>query len=289
MAGLSTQGAQAQPKSMSSRLLNMKFMQRAAASTATSPAAATQSSSSPGVVHQPSKRRRIDYETSSPSSTPGTPQTPTTEPQISTFGQSRGGISTFDRGEGADTEWVLDLKMTFPNPSQTAHGSRKDGDRVNGTRFNQLSQITDGDSDSEEDDIWNNGPPGRQTYGSFKTKRGSRSQAARDVGNGADSPSDESDGEEGEEHDHSNHRTPTRNRKKAESKGDDSDEEMKQVRRAIEAKHRNMSGQGQVHRGSPGGGGWNSRSPVAGNPGQGPKRRREEGNYKAHKKARKTI
>lgn len=267
-------------------------MQRAAASTTSSPAAATPSSSSPG-VHQSSKRRRFDLETSSPASTPGTPQTPTTsEAQTSTFGQSRGGISTFDRGEGADTEWVLDLKTSFPSTTnQTTQSSQRNGSSVNGTRFSQLSQDAHGDADSEEDeDIWNNRPSGRQTYGSFKTKRRSRPQADKDVGDSEDSPSDESDEEHEEKQEHSKHRTPSRNQNKKSSKGGaDSDEEMKQVRRAMEAKHRNMSG--QAPRGSPGGGGggWNSRLPITGTPGHGQKRRREDGNYKAHKKARKTI
>ncbi|KAJ9629180.1 hypothetical protein H2204_008969 [Knufia peltigerae] len=260
----------------------MKFMQRAAASTSSSPVAATPSSSAPG-DYQPSKRRRFDLESFSASSTPGTPQAPTTsEPQISTFGQSRGGTSTFDRGEGADTEWVLDLKMSFPDANQ------KNGDSVNGTRFGRLPQDNDGDADSDEEDIWSNRPSGRQTYGSFKTKRKSRPQAKRDVDGGEESPSEEE--EDGEEHDHSKHRTPTRNRKRrSSSNGADSDEEMRQVRRAIETKHRNMSGQGQTPRASPAGTGWNSRLPITGGGVHGQKRRRDDGNYKAHKKARKTI
>jgi len=152
------------------------------------------------------------------------------------------------------------------------------------------------DADQDEEDIWATGqPPGRQTYGTFKQKRRSRKQQppAANAADGEEpssqSQSGESDADSGPDSDseeaantagrhdggrsRSGGQTPqTPVRKQA--KDVDSDEEMRQVRRAIEAKHRSMMGM------APNGGGRS---------GGGQKRSRESGTYKTRKKARKTI
>jgi len=266
---------------MSSRLLNMKFMRRAAASTTSTPAASTTATPA---TEPFAKRRRVEIQASPPStSTPGTPYTPVEEHSPSTtFGLSRGGTSTFNRGAGADTEWVLDLKTTFENSLKTRARSEANGKTSQGSCFNGLAEEPGEGTDTEEEDIWNNQPSGRQTYGSFKQKRKSR---PRPNDESIDSPSDHSDSDGP---DLSNHRTPSGKRKKNHSTGADSDEEMRQVRKAIEAKHRNMTS--TAPRANPAGGGKSPYQPYTGNQaGSGQKRRREDGDYKSRKKSRKTI
>jgi len=287
MAGFSTPSAQPQEaaKSMSSRLLNMKFMQRAAASTTSTPAASTAATPA---TEPFAKRRRVESQASPPStSMPGTPYTPVEERSPSTtFGLSRGGSSTFDRGAGADTEWVLDLKTAFENSSKTRARLQANGKTSKGSRFNGLAEESGEGTDPEEEDIWNNQPSGRQTYGSFKQKRKSRPQPNNTANDESkDSPSDQS---ESDGPDLSNHRTPSGKRKKNHSKDADSDEEMRQVRKAIEAKHRNMMS--TAPRTNPAGGGKSPYQSFTGNQGGlGQKRRREDGDYKSRKKSRKTI
>ncbi|KIV86305.1 hypothetical protein PV11_01923 [Exophiala sideris] len=283
MAGLSTPAPRQPPaKQMSSRLLNMKFMQRASVSTTSTPAA---SKTSTPATEPLAKRRRVESETHSPStSTPDTPYTPTassqtSDAQVTAFGLSRGGISTFNRGEGADTEWVLDLKMRVPKTDSQQQS------RTNGTngRFDALED-DDGEADEDDEDIWSHQPPGRQAYGSFKGKRRSRlqqSQAADDED--PDSPSEAS---EDDEQNTSTRQTPSQKRQKNNSKDADSDEEMLQVRRAMEAKHGRMTAT------TPRTGGGGARLPISGGHpggGGGHKRSREDGNYKMRKKSRKTI
>lgn len=283
-------------------------MQRAAAS---SPATSSNNLQTPS-TEPLAKRRRIESAASSPSvSTPGTPAsgaggatpvaavaTPSavgTAAQASSFGAARGGTSIFNRGEGDDTEWVLETKVKIPannvkTPRSNGRGGAAGSNPVvetKGSRF-QFGEEEDpaddddedDEDDPEEDDIWNNQPRGRQTYGSFKQKRKSK-DAARDSNSASDSDDDDDDDDDDEDDseldDNARRRGPGgKGHKPSSSRGGktkdiDSDEEMRQVRRAIEQKHRNMMGTG-----TPGGGG-------------GPKRRREEGNYKAKKKARKTI
>ncbi|KAI1621785.1 hypothetical protein EDD37DRAFT_495573 [Exophiala viscosa] len=287
MAGLSTPAPRQQPaKQMSSRLMNMKFMQRASVSTTSIPAA---SKTSTPVTEPVAKRRRVESETHSHSTSgPGTPYTPaassqTSDAQTTTFGLSRGGISTFNRGECADTEWVLDLKMRAPKakPEPRPNGT-------NGSRFDALEDDDDQeDEDDDDEDIWSHQHSGRQAYGSFKGKRKSRLQQNQNADDeGEDSASDAS---EDEEQNTSSRHTPSRKRQKNSSKDADSDEEMRQVRRAMEAKHGRMAATTPKS----GGGGGGGRLPITGGHpgggGGGHKRSREDGNYKMKKKARKTI
>jgi len=262
-------------------------MQRASVSTTSTPAA---SKTSTPVTEPQAKRRRVESEThTSPTSAPGTPYTPaassqTSDVQTTTFGQSRGGISTFNRGEGADTEWVLDLKMGVPKTkSQPQSQSRPNG--TNGSRFDALEDDDDqeDDDDDDDEDIWSHQHSGRQAYGSFKGKKRSRlqqSQAADD-----EDEDSQSDASEDDEQDVSSRHTPSRKRQKNSSKDADSDEEMRQVRRAMEAKHGRMAAT------TPKSGGGGGRLPITGGHpgGGGHKRSREDGNYKMKKKARKTI
>ncbi|KAL2414190.1 hypothetical protein ABEF95_000886 [Exophiala dermatitidis] len=290
MAGFSTPSTRGQQpaKQMSLRLLNMKFMQRAAAASP-SGAATTQTPS----TEPSSKRRRIEDTTVSPSaSAPGTPASASGTPhssadvQTTSLGVARGGLSTFNRGDGADTEWVLDLNMTFPATAKvdvshpSANGQMNGGNPSrNSTRQGQASE------GSEDEDIWSNQPSGRQTYGSFKHKRRSKTAQGDLEDNGDLSPGSEASDTDSDsddtDHNGSRHRTPSRRGKTKASKAADSDEEMRQVRRAMEQKHRNMQGTGGPPARGGGGGG--------GTPSGGGKRRREDGNYKSRKKSRKTI
>ncbi|EXJ93389.1 hypothetical protein A1O1_01781 [Capronia coronata CBS 617.96] len=287
MAGFSTPNARSQQpaKQMSSRLLNMKFMQRSAASTPT--AGTTQTPS----TEPASKRRRIESSTAS-SPAPSAPATPSSTPSATNATHAgavtvtRGGISTFSRGDGADTEWVLDLKMAFPGGANSKSNGQvtAQSNGATGSRFSSIHGLNGEDSDEEDieggdedEDIWANQPCGRQTYGSFKQKGKPRTtHATPSEHNDADlsSASEDSDGDseaDPADHDHSHRRTPSRKRPKKASKNVDSDEEMRQVRRAIEQKHRNMAG-----------------TPITAG-GRGQKRGREDGNYKSRKKSRKTI
>ncbi|EXJ91898.1 hypothetical protein A1O3_00448 [Capronia epimyces CBS 606.96] len=296
MASLSTPSARPQQpaKQMSSRLLNMKFMKRAAAAspTSTPTAATTQTPSSEPFA----KRRRIENTASSPSaSNPATPSrgsgtpTLTAETQSTSLTLPREGISTFSRGDGADTEWVLDLKIPFSNgPSSSSHSLAKpQASGVNGSRFSSLHEEEQNPNDDSEDgpedeDIWTNQPVGRQTYGSFKQKRKTGTVQKKneddngDLSSGSENPDAESDSD-GSDHHATHRRTPSRLNKKKFSNDADSDEEMRLVRRAIEQKHRTMLGTATAAHGGGGIGG------------RGQKRGREDGNYKSRKKLRQTI
>lgn len=266
-------------------------MQRAAAASPTS-ASPTTTAQTPST--EPSaKRRRIESTASSPAgSTPGTPSlgpgTPSAANETHTPGLTapRGGISTFSRGDEADTEWVLDLKLPFPDGSKPAQNGQKElrANEVNGSRFSSIHGLQDQDSsedDVEEEDIWANQPSGRQIYGLFKQKRKTKAAQTKQQENGdLSSGSDDSDADSGSDnpdHAKSHHATPSRKRQNKRSKEVDSDEEMRQVRRAIEQKHRSMLGTGNMAHG----GGRAA--------GRGQKRGREDGNYKSWKKSRKTI
>ncbi|KIX92454.1 uncharacterized protein Z520_11774 [Fonsecaea multimorphosa CBS 102226] len=314
-----------QPKQMSSRLLNMKFMQRAAA--ATTPRSATSTPTSSTTHQTPAteplaKRRRIDSTTSSPSatSTPGTPSnglayagssTPTNASQNSGLGIApRGGTSTFTRFEGADTEWVLDLKMRFSGDKQPSYTDANGNDeRVDParSRFGLLSSRNEDEEEEEEEDIWNNNQPsGRQTFGSFDGKRRKSRSSTRqgqgqdhdendpDLSSASDSdsaPDSDSDSDSDLERDNipnsSNRSTPRQTNRGTPAKPTtataeiDSDEEMDRVRMAIEQKHRSMMGSG----------GHGARNTL-GTPKAGNKRKREgngKKNKNKNKKARKTM
>lgn len=243
MAGdFSTPNPRAQPsKQMSSRLLNMKvrshdapvtggvssstvttsclltdqtqFMQRATASTPPNQRGGMQTPST-----EPAFKRRKINDTSaasspSVSSTPGTPyaadtkytqQTPTTLPEI----LRRGGTSTFTRGDGADTEWVLDLKMTprQSKPVNGTNGNTNGPSGIPGLGEVESDKDEDDDDDDDDEDIWHNQPAGRQTYGSFKRKgqAGGKPKKAKDndadeddedLSSASNSLSDSSDGD----------------------------------------------------------------------------------------------
>ena len=244
-------------------------MQRAAASTPTSQPAQTPS------TEPATKRRRIDSATSSPAlSTPGTPNTESNFiPQFAPLAQilRRVGTSTFDRGEGADTEWVLDLKLKIPGEvkAQSRNDSTKGSIKANGiSGIPGLGNTEPDESEAEEEeageeDIWQHQPSGRQTYGSFRQK--SKHVTTPQDQTGADNEADLSSGSGSDPDSDSNV---------------DSDEEMRQVRKAMEQKHDRMgagagSSRGGKNRGRGGG------------PSKTGKRRREESSYKAKKKARK--
>ncbi|KAJ9602195.1 hypothetical protein H2200_013315 [Cladophialophora chaetospira] len=281
-----------QPKEMSSRLLNMKFMQRAAAVSPTTSTPASATAHTPSI--EPSaKRRRIESTTSSPAySVPGTPTNESVN-GLTAPGTARGGVSTFTRA-GADTEWVVDVRLPplqdKTNSTQKNNHNAKTNE-VNGStsRFSALAQRDEETSDhsSEESDIWNPAQPsGRQTFGSFKKRKSrivpSKDQTHDDNDQDLSSASGSDDGSDsGEASDSEN--------------ALNSDEEMRNVRRAIERKHRSMQGLGPP--GRTGQSAFSKNGPARGagplDRGQrGQKRGREDGSYKQKKKAknaRKTI
>lgn len=279
-------------------------MQRATASTPPNQRGGTQTPST-----EPASKRRKIHETSaasspSVSSTPGTPyaadpkymqQTPTTLPEI----LRRGGTSTFTRGDGADTEWVLDLKMT-PRQSKPVNGTNGNTNRPSG--IPGLGEVeSDQDEDEDEEDIWHNQPAGRQTYGSFKrkgqaggkpkkTKDNNADEDDQDLSSASNSLSDSSDGgsdsddndpstssdEDNDKNTYARQRRLQQKQKKKQIDGstgsrkskkgttttvaEDSDEEMRRVRLAMEQKHDRMAGIG----GGGGGGGGLHGTPRGG-------------------------
>lgn len=219
---------------------------------------------------------------------------------------ARGGLSTFDRFEGADTEWVLDLKPVLPveskNKSTCSQKTRSqvNSNGVNGSsRFSVLAEQRQDESE-EDEDIWSTKaqPSGRQTFGSFKKKKKTRHSDATasqyaSLDDGEDeegSPASDSESAEttGSDSSSSNTRyrktrTPTSTRKSQRPKNPqdvDSDEEMRRVRAAIEQKHRNMAGSG------PGGSAGHHLKTLKN---RQKRKGRDDGSYKSHKRARKTI
>ncbi|OAP61548.1 hypothetical protein AYL99_03751 [Fonsecaea erecta] len=326
MAGFSTpmQNArtpsQQQPKQMSSRLLNMKFMQRAAASTPNATSTPASSTGRTPATEPLAKRRKIDSMTSSPvvASTPGTPSI---APQDTSLGIApRGGTSSSTRFEGADTEWVLDLKMKSPgdgevtSPShKNAHANRGGSKSRFGLLYNRRSEEDEeaedeeGEEEEEEEDIWNNNrPSGRQTFGSFDRKKrtlrpstGQQDQPRytgddQDLSSASDSDSGsdpDSDSEADLSVPTSSNRPTPRRRQQQQQQGRrasptkpaadiDSDEEMNRVRMAIEQKHRSMAGSGHVTRNVTIGGGTGKSRSVR--PEAGDKRKRAEQQESQH-------
>ncbi|KAH0841980.1 hypothetical protein FOPE_06924 [Fonsecaea pedrosoi] len=283
MAGSSTptQNArtpsQQQPKQMSSRLLNMKFMQRAAATTPSATSTPTTSAAQTPATEPLAKRRRIESAASSPSaSTPGTPSNGLAYPGLSTTTASqntglgvapRGGTSRFARFEGADTEWVLDVKVAFPGdnrmkplPDKVVNTNDR-GSVPSSSRFGVLNGRSEEEKseegEEEEDDIWNNEhPTGRQTFGSFDRKRKSRASTRHDQGQDEDdqdlssaSTADSDSDSEPDIPNSSSRSRPGQNRSATKPTAEiDSDEEMNRVRMAIEQKHRSMAGGGHLAR-----------------------------------------
>ncbi|EXJ76678.1 uncharacterized protein A1O5_01186 [Cladophialophora psammophila CBS 110553] len=282
MAGFSTPApnartpSQEQPKQMSSRLLNMKFMQRAAAATSSATSTLASSTVQTPATEPLAKRRRIDTTTSSPAaSSPGTPSngfaysglsTPIASQNAGLGIAPRDGTSTFTRFEGADTEWVLDLKMKFPGDNRAKPSSENDANTKNQgfnaskLRFGVLNGWAEEDEEerAEGEDIWNNNQPsGRQTFGSFDKKRKRRAHTRQDQGLDDNddqrlSPASDSDADEDSESDmsdSSNRLTSRQRRCPTKSTMEiDSDEEMHRVRIAIEQKHRSMKGVGNLAR-----------------------------------------
>jgi hypothetical protein len=205
----------------------------------------------------------------------------------------RGGTNTFTRGEGADTEWVLDLMLPAAAPRRPQPSKIRSNHGTNGGEVSVipgLGEVDDDDDDSdttsedeedqerEEEDIWHNQPAGRQTYGSFKRKgktsgkqknanaeagddeeddeelsSASNSDSESDRDSDSDNASLSSDDEDDDKNTYARQRRrkqkqhgsdsfkPTKNKKDA---AENSDEEMRKVRRAMEQKHDRMAGTG---------------------------------------------
>jgi hypothetical protein len=208
---------------------------------------------------------------------------------------ARGGISTF-KHEEAETEWVLEVKVPLPQYKRTGHATKSNQNgSADPNGFSALAgRDEEGGASSSEEDIWTTTQPsGRQTFGSFRkgksrttsaqlnqTREGDDDEDLSSASNaGEHSDSDEESGAESSSDSHTarRHKIPPTSHGKSRAnptKDINSDEEMRQVRQAIEKKHRNMRGTAIDH-------------PKAK---QGMKRKgREQGSYKTRKKARKTI
>jgi hypothetical protein len=168
-------------------------------------------------------------------------------------------------------------------------GSRNKAGQLQGNATGAREEAGSDRDASDEEDIWANQGAGRQTYGSFKSKRKSRpvpNDHDVDLASEESGETDADGSDDSEPHARSR-QTPG---KKNKSGDVDSDEEMRQVRKAIEAKHRSMMGTTPRGGGSP----REERGlPLTGNRGGfgggQRKRGREEGGYKSRKKARQTI
>ncbi|KAL4882224.1 hypothetical protein BJY04DRAFT_50369 [Aspergillus karnatakaensis] len=134
-------------KNMSSRLLTMKFMQRAAASAATKES--SQPASNSGTKESPPKKRRV-------SEGPNEPATPSSDLEaisaaLAEEESRRKDAVARQAAEAGETEWVLDF------------GGADD--------VNQYAQhpvvLADYSLDADDDDL---GYGGRQSYGNYKKK-----------------------------------------------------------------------------------------------------------------------
>ncbi|KAL4747333.1 hypothetical protein BDW72DRAFT_16738 [Aspergillus terricola var. indicus] len=150
-------------KNMSSRLLTMKFMQRAAASAATKEAA--QSASGSEFSDSTTKKRRVSAADGS-STAPSSDMEAISAALAEEEERRREAISR-QAAEAGETEWVLDF-----------------GDAVTMNQHAQPLVLADSSLDADDDDL---GYGGRQLYGNFKrkTKTKPHSEEAED---GSDSP-----------------------------------------------------------------------------------------------------
>jgi len=159
MTGPSTPANGGQPKQMSSRLLTMKFMQRAAAS----PSSATNTPNRE-VNGSSAKRRKL---TDSEPSTPGTPTYST--PQSTDMRAISAALAEEERvrsaarmrmvaAEGGETEWILNL----PGARTVTSGNAP---------IKSAATSDAQDDQDEEDEIWQTRTIGRRSYGAFKRKK----------------------------------------------------------------------------------------------------------------------
>ncbi|KAL4988905.1 hypothetical protein BDW68DRAFT_83630 [Aspergillus falconensis] len=148
-------------KNMSSRLLTMKFMQRAAASAATKEAA--QSASGSESTDSTPKKRRV-------SAADGSPAAPSSDMKaisaaLAEEEERRREAISRQAAEAGETEWVLDFEGA---------------DTVN--QYAQPLVLADSSLDADDDDL---GCAGRQLYGNYKRKNKTKpsSEEAEDGGN----------------------------------------------------------------------------------------------------------
>jgi hypothetical protein len=103
------------PKSMSSRLLTMKFMQRAAIS----PSSPTTSPSAPQVAEHSSKRRKISQATTDKNSAEPVIDRQAIQDALDEGERKRQEALVRQAAELGDARWVLDLPNTQPSSAGT--------------------------------------------------------------------------------------------------------------------------------------------------------------------------
>ncbi|CBF73777.1 hypothetical protein AN8048.2 [Aspergillus nidulans FGSC A4] len=150
-------------KNMSSRLLTMKFMQRAAASAATKEAA--QSASGSELSDSTPKKRRV-------SAADGISPAPSSDLEaisaaLAEEEERRREAISRQAAEAGETEWVLDF-----------------GDAVTVDQPAQPLVLADSSLDADDDDL---GYGGRQLYGNFKRKTKAK-PPTEEAEDGGDSP-----------------------------------------------------------------------------------------------------
>ncbi|KAL4995422.1 hypothetical protein BDV10DRAFT_132717 [Aspergillus recurvatus] len=150
-------------KNMSSRLLTMKFMQRAAASAASKDAA--QSVSGSESTDSTPKKRRV-------SAAGGSPAAPSSDMEaisaaLAEEEERRREAISRQAAEAGETEWVLDFGGT---------------DTVN--QYSQPLVLADSSLDADDDDL---GYGGRQLYGNYKRKNKTK-PSSEEAEDGNDSP-----------------------------------------------------------------------------------------------------
>ncbi|PYH48505.1 uncharacterized protein BP01DRAFT_362986 [Aspergillus saccharolyticus JOP 1030-1] len=160
MSSSSTPGVKPE-KTMSSRLLTMKFMQRAAAEKAT-PQSSGETSTTP------TKRQRLS--TGSVQS-PSTPQSDmdAVAAALAAEEEKRKEALARQAAESGDTEWVLDYGFDAPAP--------------------QPYVVADSSLDADDDMVYG----GRQAYGNYKRKKKSAAGEQEDSDEDEDSEADPND------------------------------------------------------------------------------------------------
>jgi len=162
MSGASTSGMKP-AKAMSSRLLTMKFMQRAAASAvAKTPNTASQGAQSPSVEESdaPSpKRQRLSTKDSSLSpAAPPTSDLQAISAAIASEEQKRTEAISRQAAEAGETEWVLEFSGAGEKNTASTYGGR----------WGQFHIVPADSLDAEDEDYLY---CGRRSYGNFKRKK----------------------------------------------------------------------------------------------------------------------
>ena len=178
-------------------------MQRAAASTNRTPSSTTSTPTHDSNGLPSTKRQKL---TDSEPSTPGTPTALSTphssdlraiSAALAAEEKSRAEARARSAAEGGETEWVLNIQVPGVNGHVNGGGKGANGAVEASLAGHEV------ESEKEHDEIWDNSPVGRRSYGDFKRRKAQTQNISTQSGGAANdeglSELDLPDSDEGED------------------------------------------------------------------------------------------